>query len=395
MRLLLGVGIGLRMIQLITLMRLDEADAFVEHMSSFVIWVGVTFLLLLAFSPPVATQAVHLRPLLTTAIAFVLLVPALNLLGDPRGLYHTGIAPWLRASSRHIKVERYLALDTLTDMAVLGTSRAFNMLPSQIEAATGLSAFNFTVENGRIEDYLIQSRFMMDRNGLPPVLFIEISPSLDTDLARTAERSPLVLADYLPEEYRAYARRIRFTEVFNPLQAYESLYVFRVYLFSRELLDEREVDAAGGYEFRERADLDATIAEDITRWDIDECTRPEAEGRTFLIQLLDLAAAQGTSLVLYLSPYHPDFYAARMETNAQYQRCYRAFLDLMADLQSIYPNLHFLDYSRLESFSGLPDNTGFYDFHHIRTANARLLIIAAAPTLLEAYDYAMSLRENP
>ncbi len=385
----------LRMAALLRQIQYQGAERFVDSAGALVKLGAIGLLLTLAFWRSETPRPAPLRTFLASFAICFLSVPALNLLADPRGLYDTRLLPLLGLTARHAKVEAYLEFDRPTDIALLGSSHGFTLLPEHVREATGLSAFNFTVEDAQIEDFLIQSQFMIDQHGLPPVLWVEIAPSLPTNPAFTAERMPLVLAHYMPDNLRTYAWRIRVTEAFNITQGLESAYVIRALLNDPDLGAQQIFALDGGRVYEQPADLEAIIRKDIAIQGVDDCEQPEATGRAGLIALLDLAVEHQTSVVLYLSPFHPVFYAERMENNPEYQRCYRAFLDFIANLQNSYPNLYFLDYSRLESISGVADSTGYFDYDHIRDVNADRLIAAAAPTLLEAYEYAMSLRSEP
>jgi hypothetical protein len=313
---------------------------------------------------------------------------------NPRKYYGTNFyeSPWLLM--RWFKTEYYARLPRTPDVVVLGSSRAFQMSPGYIEDKLGYSAFNAAVDGGNIGDALVMTKFMLERHDhlLPKVLLIEVTPPLQKGTSRTATRSPVNLLPYMPPDTTQQAITQRLIALFDVQQLSEAIYSIRRHAlygrFEKPVAlqpDGEVVQYFDPAEFTERLERTLHQGGDMVCDDLD------AEGVRIVEELIALAEQHGTSIIFYISPRHPRYYAL-FGDDPEYIRCHQDFLAYMRGLRQDHPNVFFLDYSHIDSIGGTATTRGFYDVFHISEYNGNLIIDAAADTIRRAYAVAIQQR---
>jgi hypothetical protein len=322
------------------------------------------------------------------------IVAGVTMLANPRGYYPVRLLRPRIESMRPIRADAYAARPGRPDLVVMGSSRAFPLPPTYIQATTGLSASNLSVEEGSIEDFVAQARFMMAQKDhhLPRVLLVDLSPPPHDQYrgaSRTAVLSPLRLIPFLSPAARERAVRQQLDSLLNGQHLAEALYTLLHFdqhrLRGPTLEFPRWVFDADGEGRHRPADFQADLDHFIRHRGVPACETLGDWFRDNVNDLVSLTRQDGASVVFYMGPRHPAFYDAVWKKNPRFQRCYSAFNAFLTGLAG-EDGVYFLDLLDVRSFSGVPDlGPGFYDDHHPGPTNARLMIDAAAPTLRRAY----------
>jgi hypothetical protein len=333
----------------------------------------------------------------TGLIACLIITVGLIVFVDPRGLYGTDYYEPRLTLVRGFKVNAYTALSDTPDIVVMGSSRAFTLSPSYIQDTLDYSAFNMSAEGARMEDYLVQTRFILsqDKDSPPKVLFIEVLPSLGTVQDSVAQRSPLKLVPYMEFDTARLAIELRTEGLFELQQLAEAIYVVRIYHLDGEIPRTWSFQPDGEGTRPPQPRWETIIANQIQRLSPPVCQTLDKEGIRFFEEIVSLAEKHDIALILYTSPRQPDYYNAVMRDNKRYLRCQDLWLSYMQDMHKEHEIVFSLNFSLLDSINGLAGPEGYYDIHHITVLNSNRLIEAAADTIDQAYAIATMRRSAP
>jgi hypothetical protein len=307
---------------------------------------------------------------------------------DPLGMYFGSSYTSHQLLLRGIKTDGYNRLPQTPDIAIMGSSRAFTLSPDYIHEKIGYTAYNMSVEGGRIEDILIQARQM---RALPEVMLIEVQTGLPRQPNDIAARAPLWWIPYMSFNTALLTVQKRLEGLLDINQLSEAIYLARYSALYDHQPKEWPEFAPDGFAVRppiSSAELQRAVSLDIGNIPAIRCDRVNETSQSDVNELIQMASAHHTALVFYLSPWHPQYDEAILKNDPQFQECRRVFIAYMNELTQSQSGVFFQDYSALESIGGTSDETGFYDSQHLTAANSELLIDHAAPTLRLAYQNA-------
>jgi hypothetical protein len=335
----------------------------------------------------------------------IALVVGIVIYVDPNGLYGTKIYQPLYLCTRDEKATAYLVRPTPPELVILGSSRAFSLSPSYIQATMGLSAFNAATGGASPQDFLIMARFIFEHtlHNPPKILLVEVNPGLGGNPKLTAFCTPLHMLRYADAATAVAGIQDRVNGLLDPKQLTDSIYSIRY----NQLYGSPDVywkfDSVDGQGVaRPTSDLEARLKEEIllnkpfyTSNPPCEKSQPcalSADGVRYTNELIALAQQHNTAVVFYTAAIHPTFYNEYYEDNHVWQAASAALVDYMDSLSIRYDNVYFLDYSKLESFGGLDTVDGWYNATHMTTENNNRILNAAAETLRQAYQWAENRR---
>jgi hypothetical protein len=101
--------------------------------------------------------------LLTGCLGLLACVFVLNVLVDPFAIAGTGLLPTAVENDRSIKLDLIKKLPRSPDILILGSSRARQAEPSELEKLTGRTAFNGAVTAGTAADAWVMARYADSR----------------------------------------------------------------------------------------------------------------------------------------------------------------------------------------------------------------------------------------
>lgn len=322
-------------------------------------------------------------------LAALLVFATLTIIVNPRGQYGTEyFVHWVNPS-RGFKPPAFLELTETPDVVVTGSSRAFTVQPEQIQERVGLTAFNFSVDSGKIDDVLLQAHFMEANGKFPRVLLVEIREGLRPNPTYTAQFSSPLMFPYMPPETSLLFLKNRFDGLFSLQQATESLFVLQ-YIREWTTLGGWQFSADGGANIPHMNPSPESVEESID-WEAansSACGQYPAQGYDATEEFLQIAEQHHSAVIFYLPPMPSRVYDALVRNNERYEACYALLMTAMDFLQSKYANVYFLDYSDVTAFSGLSTYEGFIDGRHMSIAGNNRVVDAAAATILDAYAQA-------
>ena len=321
-------------------------------------------------------------------IATVILVAGIILTVNPRGMYINAVYSPNELLLRGSKTNGYQTLAQTPDIVVMGSSRAFTLSPVYIQQKTGLTAYNMAIEGGRIEDFLIQTRQMVE---FPKVLFIEVQEGMPRQPEDIAARAPLDWLPFMSKDTALLTIQKRVTGLFDLHQFAESIYTasYQV-IYSRHTAEWPEFTSNG---FAVRPPISASqfqqaLLLDIGRIPPERCEQVDMNSAADVRAMLTIVKAHHTNIIFYLSPWHPQYMETVMQDDPQYQTCHAATVDYLSELADADSQVFFLDFSNLVSINGLDTEAGYYDSQHLTETNSNRLIDRAADTLVQAYHAA-------
>jgi len=323
----------------------------------------------------------------------------LNLVVDPYGMYGSGILAPVSMQMRRLKTEAYTALPRAPQVVVLGSSIAHPISPTTLRNELGLSAFNAAVGSGRIDDFLIQARFMRSRHGglLPKVFFVQLSPNLPFGGRHTADLTPLTMLPFMPPTLALSAVRQRFSRVLERGQVADALYVLVARPADSRSTAAREIDRHGeltamladrrspplaAERFERRLERFIRRARKAPR--TPPCRQLNPRALHDLDEFLRLTTGAGSSVVFYLSPTHPRYRRAVIEPDEPIPSCRQQLSARLRKRAATDDAVDFLDFTRLDSIGGEASSVGYIDPFHLTLVNGDRLVAAAAPTLRAA-----------
>jgi hypothetical protein len=306
---------------------------------------------------------------------------------NPRDYYGTQFFVHWTNPSRGYKPRVFLQTTLVPDLVVSGSSRAFTIQPTYIQERLGLSAFNFSMDSGKIDDVLLQAHFMEASLKFPRVLLVEIREGLLPNPTYTARYSSPILLPYMPPETAQMFLQIRFAGLFSLQQLIEAFWIL-TYIRDWTVMPGWQFSPDGGGYIPDLRPDPETVEASID-WEVanntSSCGQLPAQGFDDAEALLQIAERHNSSVVFYLPPMPSRVYDATVRNNELYEQCYPRLMDAIAYLQSKYPQVYFLDYSDVTIFEGLSTLDGFIDGRHMSSLGNSRVIDAAADTLLEAY----------
>ncbi len=348
----------------------------------------LTFVTIVIVAPLLHERQISPRNFLlimTMGAAFLLLIVAGTILSvNPRGMYFSDRFVPHQLLIRGSKTQGYFALSTPPDLVIMGSSRAFTLSPAYIHSNTGLTTYNMAVEGGRIEDFLIQTRQLQP---FPPVLLIEVQEGLPREPNDIASRAPLRWLPYMRPETALLTLQKRLEGLIDLDQFAEAIHIANFAEFYERQPNEWPRFNADGFAARTTItapELEQALLTDIGNIPPARCEGVDEISQSEVAALIEIAEAQDSAVIFYISPLHPRYYDALLRDEPEYQRCYAAFTAYMNELTQAHDNVFFLDYSRLATIDGAEDESGYYDSQHLTEANSRRLIDHAAPTIVSA-----------
>ncbi len=264
---------------------------------------------------------------------------------------------------RTFKCDRLERLPEPPELVVFGGSRAQRFEPSQIEGLTGLSAFNFALQNQRPEDAYAIARYLFGR--APDVRLrcfwaVQVTTFADTPLhlGLLAEDR---LTQYLPGDLVAEQRALDAHGAAHEMTWKEEYSPRGAVLHNRyDRTEERGV----GFHRVMRGYLERMLPKVAA-------PSPHGRGRakSYFERTLRLFNLHDVAPVLVIMPYHPQALAAFRAVG--WQDKLDALQAYLRRLQGRYA-FRVLDYSEIDSFDGRAE--GFYDGAHVKRGNARRIV---------------------
>lgn len=331
---------------------------------------------------PAASRAFLRRFGLGTVTLLGLLL-GLNLAVDPRAAFGTGWVPPGVVPHRDLRVRGLQdPFRPPPALVVLGSSRAWKVEPAFLEARTGLTAFVAGVDDARTEDHLALVRWLLAGPHPPRALLLQLDlPAVHETLPASPQLlRQAVLRPFLPEDIPWRDHLEPYLDALTHAALLDSLRALRV----ARLPTPPEIDVVVGpdgfvtYRLRERAlaaghfDLGHHVRETTDHFLGVYRGFQELSARrlAYLVELLDLAAARGVALRVFVPPLHPDQERA-LRASTAYPRLMPRFLRFLRRACAAR-GVPLFDGTRLESFGG--DPALFYDGLHMREENNRRLL---------------------
>ena len=264
------------------------------------------------------------------------------------------------------------ALKKPPQLVVLGGSRAQRFEPNYIRRLTGLSAFNFALQNSRPEGAYAISKYLFSR---APDVKLRCFYALEATTFGDRPMHPGLLYDerfsqWFPpdlvsrqKELNGPPKRVSF-----PSKRYSP----------RGLLLHNEYDEMLARGRKQEQTLRVYIADLLPRAAASGAT--QTRSRHYFEKLLKLYNDHGVTPAIVIMPYHPLVLEAFRKVGWQAKN--DALLAYLRELQQTY-DLHILDYTEIESFGG--DPRFFYDGAHVMKGNARLILEQAVKDAPECF----------
>ena len=301
---------------------------------------------------------------IATATALAALAALVCVVAAPRtaGALRSGgnVAPRYDRTFKCDLVER---LPGPPELVVFGGSRAKRFEPCVAERLTGLSAFNFAVQNSRPEDVYAMASWLFRR--APGVKLRCVWALQATTLSDSPLHPGLVAEERLTQFLPAGL-------VGDQRQAGETIPGREMHAL--DVYSARGLLMHGRYDVRlERGTPLATTLQTYLSAMVPKAGAPSPYTRTrakrFFERTLRLFNRHGVEPALVIMPYHPTALTAFRAVGWGARE--QAFKTYLKGLRSEY-RFHLLDYTEIESFHGGPG--AFYDGSHVKAANARRIL---------------------
>jgi hypothetical protein len=300
----------------------------------------------------------------------------LNVYVDPRGIFGTNKYPVIVATARIEKLLLLKRSNTKPEALIFGSSHCMRFSPSVVENATGLKTFNFSVNSGKIEDFLALVNFSMKEVGVKPKLIIlGVCPRTFCNLEEEGFDKRLVsniyLMNYIP---------------INPiacLQKKISLYFETLNLnYLKDVrksikLSRRQILPLENYTFKENGFLawegefnekEALLAGPLKR--DTKVTGFSQKRKEYFDMFLDICKKQNITLKIIITPFAPDYITRLNYLDGSFSRLNRLLLEFLEDRNK--DNFYeFYDFSHIEKFGGVDE---FMGIAHPSIYNSTLML---------------------
>jgi hypothetical protein len=331
----------------------------------------VPLLLIVAFRAAFAHDAATPRP--TTAASPTATLSTTTAPSPAPSSASPEAEAFVPAYDRNFKADLVDRLETPPELIVFGGSRAQRFEPSYVRRLTGLSAFNFALHNGKVEDAYAVSSYLFSKE---PDLKLRCFFAVQVGNFGDAPLHPGLLWDprfsrWFPAEFVQEQREI----VGKPKQggmSGDTRYSERGCLLHNSY-DER---VARGVSLE--AVLDVYIERILPRVSAPGAT--QTRSRRYFRKLLKLYNDHGVTPAIVVMPYHPVPLEAFRAVGWQAKN--DRLLRFLRGLEDTY-DLRVLDYTEITSFGGRPEY--FYDGSHVTKENARLILEQAVRDAPECF----------
>ena len=274
---------------------------------------------------------------------------------------------------RNYKLGLVEALDEPPELVFMGGSRAQRFEPSYIRELTGLSAFNFAVQNNRPEDAYAMSETLF---AMAPDVKLRLFYAVQVTTFNDGVMHPGILYDerfarWFPDDLIAAQKEELGTPKPDGIP-------------ENNRYSPRGCLLYNSYDQRlERGRTQERALETYLERLVPKAAAPlpeQSRSRRYFEKLLRLYNDHGVTPAIVLMPQHPVALAAFREVGWQEKN--DALLAYLHGLEDEY-DLRVLDYTEIESFGGKARY--FYDGSHVTTENARLLLEQAVRDAPECF----------
>ncbi len=337
---------------------------------------------------------------LAWTMGFILVVSvALGLIFyvDPHARLGDDRFPSVTPSARTVKTELYGQLSDDPDIVILGSSRAFTLSPSYIEEKIEHSAFNMSVEGGRLWDFAIQLNFMRKSGSLPRALILDVNEETLLSGPKYLDTQPLTLLPYMPASLASSVGARAPQEMISLQSLSDSIYLLsfpdlknrpRAWTFQNDGMGIRREISHNLY-------LELMNSETKARMNGMFCRQLNPSAMSLFDQLIRQAQEDNIAIVMFESPVHSQFFQVAHDKNPGGFDACRELLDgYFQSLAEKYPNVFFVNLFHYEQVGQMGEN-GFYDPVHLRPNAAQLVVDALAPEIQKAMDWALTERSQP
>jgi hypothetical protein len=277
--------------------------------------------------------------------------------------YGAAVSP---SYDRVYKVGLLERLPAPPELVIFGGSRAQRFEPSFAQKLTGLSTFNFAVQNSRPEDVYAMSRLLFWR---APDVRLRCIWALQASTLSDSPLHPGLLAEpeltqFLPPYFVREQRQIPQSTAGRELQSYDQ------YSARGQLL-------RNGYDLRldKGVPFSATLSSYLSKM-VPKAAAPmpyeQTRAKEYFERTLRLYNVHGVEPLLVIMPYQPEALAAFRAAGWDVKEA--AFKTYLDSLRGLY-RFKLLDYTDIAAFHGGAD--GFYDGAHVTAENARRILAQA------------------
>ena len=312
---------------------------------------------------------------ITFVFILLILIFALSIIIDPRGLYGTNIFKPLTLTIRSEKLASLERQSPPPEVIIYGSSRVFKLNPAKVEKYTGLKAFNASVDYGRPEEQYAMTRYVTDKLQLRPKLLLigyhlgEFNnDEIEQQTINSTELRPylsITSAYYLKNLIRTFKDTVNLNYLVD---------IGRSLIFSQTGYPRSKTKFLdNGYR-----DFDPNFIEPAEkRLDIGRAARlfenmPELnpERKQYLEKLLALAKETNMQVIIFITPM-PTLMVEQLALTTNYSQRKQEFMDYLKLLSEEYP-LSYYDFSSPSLFSGYED--AFDDITHPTEKNLDLIV---------------------
>lgn len=297
---------------------------------------------------------------------------------NPHARFGGDLNSAITPNARSVKTNALRGQSAPPAIVIFGSSRAFSLSPQYIEKKTGYSAYNLSVEGGRVGDFTVQLNFMLKSGMSPRVLVIDVSQETLSSGYQNLDLQPLALIPYMPAPMGFAVAENVLKDVASVQSLSDSVYLLtiartqnrtRTWVFQKDGMGIRKQITHEQY-------VDLLRSTIGTRIDGMQCKKFDPSAMAAFEEVIRLAQENNIAVILYESPIHSEFYQAARDDNPQ---AFAACRDLLSGyLQSLadqYPNTSYTDLLFYQPVSGLGEE-GYYDAVHLRPNAAELVVDA-------------------
>ncbi len=326
-------------------------------------------------------------------------IAIVNFVVNPYAQYAPCFLTPMVQTSRAQKVEMVGAREPIPDGLILGSSRVLKLEPDYLQEKTGYTFFNAGVYYGKPEDYLAFLRYYQDRFDRAPRMIV-----LGADVYAFSDVLPpdarllnnVSLASRVPEAITLSDRFHRWQELLSWQQTKLSVKSLKIHLTSAELpapdesfrsdgllvYHERQSEIASGtYDFPDALDYNKREYRRL----FSNFDKISAQRCQLFERFVNTCRANGTQLVVFLTPLHPELIGHLTETTDYRDRKQQVTRYLQR--QAAKYRFALWDLVEIHSFAG--DPTCFVDGIHPLEPNTRRIIDTILVPQPGKLDYAV------
>ena len=315
-----------------------------------------------------ATSAL-VRWLGATTVLAISAISAFNVLVDPNARYGLHLIEPIKTSDPVTILNTLQAMQTQPDMLVIGTSRTRQIDASFASGLMDMDIQVLTLAGATLSELkAILDAYLSQQGTLPPVLMLELNSPTVVSLAGNIDRHPIGMLPYFDTAQRADLVRSLLNEPLKLATFRESVQSIAYHFTSWRPFGDGliETDAQLHARIDDYVAQRAAVGATEQNYPLRFCTAFNDTLIPALDTIRQVTEEHNTSLVLFVMPFNPYYYAVYLSQRAGQLACFADYDTHLSTYAATHPGVWYVTLRQPEDIVDIQGAAYFTDDVHTR-----------------------------